>query len=91
VAVTPAGRPVSERVTASVKPFVGETVTESEREEPPACSERDPGALLREKSGVAPAVTERAAVALRLMLPAVPVTVIDAGAVEAEVEALNWN
>ena len=64
VAVTPAGRPLSETFTGSEKPFTGAVVMESNRAEPPPCRAMEAGADAMVKSGTIGGITARAAVAV---------------------------
>jgi len=92
VAVTPAGSPLNETVTGSLKPFKAPVETESVREEPPLGSEIELGADERVKSGMAAGVIERLAVAVCESESAEPVAVIVAPViVAAAVEAESVN
>jgi hypothetical protein len=93
VAVTPAGSPLSETVTGSVKPFTAVVVTVKDRAEPPLCSETELGAAVMVKSGAGAAVIETAAVAVWEVELAEPVTVTvadDTGAAELAAVSMNW-
>jgi hypothetical protein len=62
--VTPAGRPLSEILTGSVKPLIGAADTDSDRLEPPLVIVIAAGVLLIVKSGTTAVDIVRAAVAV---------------------------
>jgi hypothetical protein len=91
VAVTPAGRPLSEIFTGSAKPLTAAAVMVNVRAEPPLCRAMEFGAAVIVKSGTGAVEMEREAVAVweSEFAVAVTVTVADAGA--AEFEAVSTN
>jgi hypothetical protein len=92
VAVTPAGSPLSETVTGSLKPFTAAAVTLSDRDEPPLGRAIEVGVAVMVKSGMTAGVIARAAVAVWEVAPAEPVTVTivdDVGAAEGEAVSMN--
>jgi hypothetical protein len=92
VAVTPAGRPLSETFTGSLKPLMAAVVTVNVRIEPPLCRAREPGAAVMVKSGTGAGVIETAAVAIWEVAFSDPTTVTVAENVAAaEFEAVSMN
>lgn len=73
-AVIPIGRPVADRATADVNPFLGETETDAEPE-PPAANESEFGLTETLKSPAAAADTATVALVVRVRPPPVPVIV----------------
>ena len=92
VAVTPAGSPLRETVTGSLKPLIAAVVTVKLRAEPPLGREMELGAAEMLKSGTTGGMTARAAVAVCEREFAEPVTVMVAPEVAAAaVEAARVN
>ncbi len=73
--VAPAGRPLTDRLTAAVTPPVRLMLTVYVAVPPVAGSETEDGLIERLKSGEAGAVTTNVAVAVRVREPLVPVVV----------------
>jgi hypothetical protein len=92
LAVTPAGRPLSETLTGLAKPLMAAAVTVSDPPPPPLCRAMVLGAALIVKSGASAAETVRAATAVCEIEPAEPVTVTVAPEVSvADLEAVRVN